>query len=64
MIATLFAQEFRATRKNLFGTVGILALMLAVSFVLVALRIPVLGAIAFYLSILLVVLITPLVLVL
>ncbi|WP_309127193.1 hypothetical protein [Microbacterium sp.] len=43
MIGTLFAQEYRATRKNLFTGVGIALLVAVGSFAVAALRVPVVG---------------------
>lgn len=62
MIGTLFAQEFRATRKNLVVTTGLLLLIAAVSLAFFALRIPVLGSLGTVLGIVSITLITPMVL--
>lgn len=62
MIAALLAQELRSTWKNLLSTVGIAALVAAVSFTITALRVPVLGTFLMGVGVLAVVAITPLVL--
>lgn len=62
MIATLFAQEFRATRRNLFMTVGPLLLVAVVSLTLFALNIPVIGPLGMGFGIVLIALVTPVVL--
>lgn len=51
MIATLIAQDFRATRKNLATATGIALLVAAVSLTLTALRVPVLGSIGLVVAI-------------
>ena len=62
MMATLFAQEFRTTRKNLLSTVGIVVLVAAVSLTLAAVRVPVIDGFALGVGILLAIVVTPLVL--
>lgn len=62
MIGTIFAQDFRATRKTLATTVGILLIVTAVSLVLAALNVPVLGGFGLVLAIIASILITPIVL--
>jgi len=59
MIATLFAQEYRATRKNLLVATGMLLLVAAVSLTFFALRVPVLGSLGMVLGIAAGVLVTP-----
>lgn len=62
MIGTLFAHEFRATRKNLLSGVGIALLVALVSFTLTAMRVPIVGSVALFAGIAVSVAITPLVL--
>lgn len=64
MIGTLFAQEFRSTRKALFTSIGIALLVATVSFVTAALRVPLLGGLGLGVGLIAVILITPLALVL
>ncbi|WP_353112726.1 hypothetical protein [Microbacterium sp.] len=62
MIGTLFAQELRATWKNLSTGVGIALLVIVVSFALAALRIPVVGDIGLTMGLIVAAVITPAVL--
>lgn len=62
MIATLCAEEFRSTRKTLFTSVGVAALIALASFAAVALRVPILGTIGTGLGFFTSFLVTPLVL--
>ncbi|MFE6996366.1 hypothetical protein ACFVAE_10440 [Microbacterium sp. NPDC057659] len=63
MIATLFGQEFRSTRKNLLAVIGTVVLVAAVSLVFAALNVPILGGIGLYLGIVAFILLVPIVLV-
>lgn len=60
MTGTLFAQEFRTTRKALLTAVGVTLLVAAMSLALAALRVPVLGGVGLVVGIIAVVLVTPL----
>ena len=60
MIGTLIGQEFRETRKSLLTTLGISLLVIASSFLVAALRLPVIGDIAFGLGVVVTVLLSPL----
>ena len=51
MIATLVAQDFRSTRKNLFAVVGISMLVVVFSLALTALRVPIVGGIGLVIGI-------------
>ncbi|MFC4138313.1 MULTISPECIES: hypothetical protein [unclassified Microbacterium] len=51
MIGTLFAQEFRATKKSLVAATGTVVLVAAVSLVFAALNVPVLGSLGLFLGI-------------
>lgn len=62
MIGTLFAQEFRGSRRSLFTAVGILALVAAAAFILSALRVPVIGSLSFGLGAIAIVMVVPAVL--
>ncbi|MFD5214093.1 hypothetical protein [Microbacterium sp. NPDC058345] len=62
MIGTLFAQEYRATRKNLFTGVGIALLVAVGSFAVAALRVPVVGDLGLVLGFVVTAAITPAVL--
>lgn len=62
MIGTLFAQDARASWKNILGSIGIALLVAAVSFTIAALRVPVLEPLLFGLGVIVVALITPFVL--
>lgn len=62
MISTLLTQEFLSTRNRFATSIGIVLLVVAVSFATAALRIPVLGDLGFGLGVFAVAAITPLVL--
>jgi len=51
MIGTLFAQEFRISRKTFGTTVAVLLLVVIVSFAIAALRVPVIGPLFFGLGV-------------
>lgn len=59
MIGTLFAQEFRSTRKSLLTSAGVALLVAAVSFGTALLRVPMLGGFGFGIGIIVVAMITP-----
>lgn len=63
MISTLFAQEFRTTRKRLLSVVGILLLVAVTAFIVAALRVPFLGGMALGAGLIATVAITPTVLI-
>ncbi len=62
MITTLFANEFRITRKALFASAGVAFLVALGSFAATLLKLPVISGISFGLGIMAVVIILPVVL--
>lgn len=62
MIGTLFAQEFRASWKTLFGSIGIALLVIALGFGVSLLKVPGLGQLGFGIAMLVAIVITPFVL--
>lgn len=62
MIRKIFAQDLRATWKSLSSTIGILMLVAAVSLVLAALRVPVLGGLGLVVALIAMIVLTPIVL--